>query len=124
MTFFDGYDVNRHRFSGEERGRAGKARSDRMFQSEKSKKWDELSLPAKKRRVLQEQDGVCNMCGVNEWQGLMLVLEFHHKNGDIKNNDRDNVEYLCPNCHSQTPTDRFRNRKHTQAAKIKMRLGK
>ena len=52
---------------------------------------------------------VCSACGINEWQGKALTLELEHKDGDSFNNDLDNLEYLCPNCHSQTKTFRGRN---------------
>lgn len=31
-----------------------------------------------------------------------LTFEIHHKDGNRKNNKRENVELLCPNCHSLT----------------------
>ena len=31
-------------------------------------------------------------------------LEVHHIDGDYTNNDEDNLELLCPNCHSLTNT--------------------
>ena len=33
-----------------------------------------------------------------------IPLELHHKDGDYSNNDEDNLELLCPNCHSLTAT--------------------
>lgn len=51
----------------------------------------------------------CACCGINEWRGNLLTLELEHKDGDSFNNDLSNLEYLCPNCHSQTETFRGRN---------------
>lgn len=59
--------------------------------------------------ILKEQNYICNHCGIKEWNGKPIVLEYHHKDGDNKNNKKENVECICPNCHSQTST--FRNRK-------------
>lgn len=41
-----------------------------------------------KRRLLKEgiKDGVCECCGLREWQGVSIPLELHHING----NNRDN----------------------------------
>lgn len=53
----------------------------------------------------------CEQCGLSEWNGKYIRLELHHKDGNNKNNRLDNLEILCPNCHSQTDNFRFRNRK-------------
>ncbi len=47
----------------------------------------------------------CRKCGLPpEWQGEPLVLQIEHRDGDRTNNVPDNVEFLCPNCHTQTKT--------------------
>jgi hypothetical protein len=38
----------------------------------------------------------------NQWLGKPLVLHVNHKNGDWLDDRAENVEFLCPNCHSQT----------------------
>ena len=52
----------------------------------------------------------CNKCGINKWNNEFITLEIEHKDGDKFNNSKENLELLCPNCHSQTPTFR-KNRK-------------
>ena len=37
-------------------------------------------------------------------------MELEHKDGNNKNNNRDNLEMICPNCHSLTETWRGRNK--------------
>lgn len=66
--------------------------------------WDDLPLTFKKRKVLEEQNGVCAICGINDWQGNPLTLQFDHINGHKDNNSRENIRFICPNCHSQTKT--------------------
>lgn len=79
------------------------------FEKYRTTSFEDLGVINKKRRVIEEQQNKCNHCGISEWNGQPIVLEFEHKDGDRKNNSRDNVECICPNCHSQTKTWRGRN---------------
>ncbi len=46
----------------------------------------------------------CGLCGCDGiWQGMPLTLEVDHVDGDYRNNLIDNLRFLCPNCHRQTP---------------------
>lgn len=69
-----------------------------------------------KTRLLQAglKDGACEMCGISDWAGNPLSLELHHINGDRLDNRLENLELLCPNCHSQTDTYSGRNGRRTQ----------
>jgi hypothetical protein len=64
------------------------------------------------RRALVEY-GVpfkCAKCNTEPtWQGEDLVLEVDHINGQWRDNRPENLRFLCPNCHSQTPTFRSLN---------------
>lgn len=53
----------------------------------------------------------CNCCGIgNEWIGKPITLEVNHIDGKAYNNILSNLEFLCPNCHSQTKTFRAKNK--------------
>ncbi len=56
------------------------------------------------RRALIES-GVeykCACCGQTDvWNGKPLVLEVDHKNDNWLDNRKENLQFLCPNCHSQ-----------------------
>jgi DNA-binding transcriptional ArsR family regulator len=55
------------------------------------------------------KEGRCELCGINEWRGEPLSLALHHINGDGQDNRLENLQLLCPNCHSQTPNFSGRN---------------
>ena len=50
----------------------------------------------------------CGWCEINQFTGN-IPLEVHHVDGDYTNNDENNLELLCPNCHSLTATYKSSN---------------
>jgi len=47
----------------------------------------------------------CNVCGLFElWNDKLIRLHVHHIDGDNSNHVLNNLELICPNCHSQTNT--------------------
>lgn len=57
-------------------------------------------------------------CGITEWKGNHLTLELDHINGIRSDNRKENLRWLCPNCHSQTPTFRGYNKSLTGKKKV------
>ena len=51
----------------------------------------------------------CTECGLSEWRGKPLALHLHHVNGIHNDNSLENLQLLCPNCHSQTSNYSGRN---------------
>lgn len=66
-----------------------------------------------KLRLIKEgyKENKCEKCGTFEWNGKELNCELDHIDGDKTNHKLENLRILCPNCHSQTPTYRAKNRK-------------
>ena len=59
-----------------------------------------------RRYLFEKYNNKCSRCGwgeVNPFTGK-IPLEIHHKDGDYTNNVENNLELLCPNCHSLTAT--------------------
>jgi hypothetical protein len=62
------------------------------------------------RRVLNG-DAHCEICGIRDWNGMELMFQIHHLDGNHQNHAVENLQLLCPNCHSQTDTYSNRKRK-------------
>ncbi|MFT9536124.1 HNH endonuclease [Mycobacteroides abscessus] len=66
--------------------------------------------------LTEAQSDRCAICGgASSWQGspLVFVLDhfvLDHVDGNPVNNCRDNLRLVCPNCDSQLPTYKSRNR--------------
>lgn len=63
-----------------------------------------------RRYLLLTRNHICARCKSTEWLGGEIPLETHHKDGNYKNNEEQNLELLCPNCHSITDNYRGKNR--------------
>jgi 5-methylcytosine-specific restriction endonuclease McrA len=59
-----------------------------------------------KRRLISEgyKENRCECCGIDSWNGKEISLQLHHINGNHSDNRIENLQILCPNCHSQTET--------------------
>ena len=62
-----------------------------------------------RKYFFKKQDGKCAGCNNNTWRDKPITLELEHKDGNSDNNVEDNLELLCPNCHSQSPTYKAKN---------------
>jgi hypothetical protein len=62
--------------------------------------------------LLEKYDNKCEKCGWGEENQYThsVPLEVHHIDGDCTNNREDNLQLLCPNCHSLTENFGSRNK--------------
>ena len=67
-----------------------------------------------KEKLFSERGNKCEECGITSWNGKEIILQLHHIDGNSNNNKRENLQLLCPNCHSQT--ENFCN-KNTKGSK-------
>ncbi|MCL2516029.1 MAG: hypothetical protein FWD85_11380 [Microbacteriaceae bacterium] len=80
--------------------------------------WLETGMPGQihlarsvRAYILAEQGGCCRICGISTaWNGLPLVFVLDHIDGNSADNSRENVRLICPNCDTQLPTYKARNR--------------
>jgi len=65
----------------------------------------------RKKLIESGREYICEKCGNNgAWNNKSLTLHVDHKDGDWSNCVKENLRFLCPNCHSQTNTYSKNNR--------------
>lgn len=93
---------------------AGRSNKDRMSDDSVFVKESTYPRHALKRRIIKDKLMIykCMECD-NEGQhnNKPLVLQLDHINGVSNDNRLDNLQFLCPNCHSQTETFASKNLK-------------
>ena len=61
--------------------------------------------------ILAKQNELCAICGIEQdWNGQPLVFILDHINGDSTYHNVNNLRMICPNCDSQLPTFKSKNR--------------
>jgi hypothetical protein len=76
------------------------------------KDWSQYnSYKSSKKHLITERSHRCELCGLAEWRESSIPLEVHHKDGNRTNNEYDNLQLLCPNCHALTDTWRGKGKK-------------
>jgi hypothetical protein len=113
QTLKDGFESGRlhnygvsgnshHTFTRDEMAKGGLTKKKKVFE-----RWLNEGVGCITTSVYQyivdRQNGKCAKCPTKQfWNGLPLSFQVHHKDGNKHNNHKENVELLCPNCHTQT----------------------
>ena len=65
-----------------------------------------------RKYLLDKYNNSCQKCGWNELHPVdgKPLVEINHIDGNAENNKEENLEVLCPNCHSMTYNFRARNK--------------
>lgn len=69
-----------------------------------------------RRYFFEKYNSSCQICGwnkINPYTGK-VPLQLHHIDGDCLNNKEENLQLLCPNCHSLTENFGARNKNCTR----------
>lgn len=104
---FDNLKANVQRLNADTSHWTGKLWS----KGQKLKDWGQYARgSALKPHLIKDRGNKCEECGLSEWRGEGLTIELHHKDGDRTNNELDNLQLLCPNCHSITKTWKGKNK--------------
>ena len=80
------------------------AKRKETFRKKREERWDSLYPSTAKYWYKEEVGDRCEICQIEEWNGKRLPFEVHHLDGDNRNNKKENLQVLCPNCHAQTDT--------------------
>lgn len=69
-----------------------------------------------KKYLLEKYNNSCQICGWSEVNKFTnrIPLQVHHLNGDCTDNREENLQLLCPNCHSLTENYGSRNKNSTR----------
>lgn len=101
------YQIDTSHFLG---GRVSALRSGKKKLAADVLVFDENTNKRQQSRLLRKflfEAGVEHCCAECRcppiWKGKNLILEVDHKNGDWRDSRIENLRFLCPNCHSQTP---------------------
>ena len=95
--------------SEETRNKQSLALTGKIRDFDKLKSWTQI-----RERLFRERGRKCERCGWTETNPFTKIIpvQIDHKDGNNKNNAKENLEILCPNCHSLTEFFMFYGRKH------------
>lgn len=113
------YGIDTSHFTGRahNRGKKGNApniiHAEQLFVFNRNKGRREAGIRLKRALLESGVEEKCEQCGLGPaWNDKPITLQIDHKDGNVLNNLKDNLRFLCPNCHSQTETYGAKNIKN------------
>ena len=93
----------------------------KKFLYEEIEKGVKYSASILRQYMMVKYDSKCQKCGWDEMNPVSktVCLDLHHIDGNADNNVISNVEILCPNCHSLTPTYKNMNSNSSRTTRNK-----
>lgn len=88
----------------------------------KSGNYKSIQCQTLKKFLIETRGYKCESCRLSDWLNQKIVLTLEHIDGDSTNNKLDNVQLLCWNCHSLTPTFGSKNKNGTRCWRRKRYL--
>jgi hypothetical protein len=83
----------------------------------------DTSTPHVKRYLKEKYGDKCSICGLTSWQNKSIVLISDHINGIANDWSISNLRLVCPNCDSQLPTFKRKNKNGGRQYRNKSHLG-
>ena len=104
--YVEKYNLDTSHFTGQKSNLGNKLNFKKELSAEEYSKSTSIRGQTLIKKLLKEniKERKCESCGLTEWKGEEIPLELHHIDGNHFNNDLDNLQLLCPNCHSLTDT--------------------
>ena len=59
--------------------------------------WKAKFTTVRRKMIKENKVKICEICGYNK---VFEILGIHHKDGNRENNEKENLQVLCPMCHS------------------------
>jgi len=74
-----------------------------------------------RKYLWKKYKGKCSRCGWDIQNPFInkVILEIEHIDGDSTNHDEDNLDLICPNCHSLTSTYKALNKGNANKKRLK-----
>jgi hypothetical protein len=114
--------IKTYEWTDEQRLKAAARKKEISDDKVKNADWELVPKYRRRDRILLEQNNCCAICKcLPEWNFKKLVFQLDHISGNRKDESRENLRLVCPNCHSQTDTWGVKN--VSVEGKIKMSVG-